>query len=235
MTQLLTFRYLCSLFLCLGMIVSSTPVWAKVPYLPTGIQVCMDVLCPFYYKYYEREGNQYEFNTAVDFASLILEGDYGWGDIKWEGHSKATNNKSSYASKGQYFRIGLNYNLLQDTPSKNLAFLGLRYAKSFFEDHLVSKVSYDSAGLVRNEGDLINEKQGNVTARWFEAVAGVKVKVWKILYVGGTIRYKFGLRFDEANSHTPYDVLGWGLSDGRPFGVNIYLSLRIPFVRDAAT
>jgi Domain of unknown function (DUF6048) len=216
------------------MLVSSPHTRAKARYEPTGIQVCADVLCPLYYKYYRRDGSQYEFNTSVDFASFILEGDYGWGDIKWEGYNKTTSSKSSYASKGQYFRIGLNYNLLQDTPDKNLAFLGFRYARSFFKDHLVSKVSYDSTGPMKN-GDNpidIDNKQDNVIARWFEAVVGVKVKVWKMLYVGGAIRYKFGLHFDGANSYVPYDVLGWGLSNGGPFGLNIYLSLRIPFVRD---
>jgi hypothetical protein len=78
----------------------------------------------------------------------------------------------------------------------------------------------------------IDNKQDNVMARWFEAVAGVRVKMWKMLYVGGAFRYKFGLHFDGANAYVPYDVLGWGLSNGEPFGFNIYLSLRIPFVRD---
>jgi Domain of unknown function (DUF6048) len=232
MTRILIFRCLCSVLLCLGMLVNSATTRAKARCGPTGIQVCMDVLCPFYYQYDNREGTQYEFNASVDFASFILEGDYGWGNIKWKGYNKAMSSKSAYASKGQYFRIGLDYNLLQDTPDKNMAFLGFRHARSFFKDSLVSEVSYDSTGPIKNGNNLINNKQDNVTARWFEAVAGVKVKVWKMLYVGGAIRYKFGLHFDEADSYVPYDVLGWGLSDGRPFGFNLYLSLRIPFVRD---
>jgi Domain of unknown function (DUF6048) len=214
------------------MLVSSPSARAKARYEPTGIQVCVDVLCPLYYRCHERDGNQYEFNTSVDFSNFILEGDYGRGDIKWGGYSKATNSQSYYASKGQYFRVGLNYNLLQDTPNKNMAFLGFRYARSFFKDHLISKVCYDSTGPMKNGDTLIDNKQDNVIARWFEAVAGVKVKVWKMLYVGGAVRYKFGLHFDGADSYVPYDVLGWGLSNGGPFGFNVYFALRIPFVRD---
>ncbi|MFM2428405.1 MAG: hypothetical protein RL012_289 [Bacteroidota bacterium] len=232
MTQILTFRYICSVFLCLGMLASSLPTRAKTRYWPTGIQLGMDVFRPFQYKYYGRQGTPYELNTSIDFARCILEGDYGWGSIHWKGCSEKTSTSSYYASDGQYFRVGLNYNFLQDTPNKNMAFLGFRYARSFFQDHLVSKVSYDSRGPIKNQDISIDSKQHNVKARWFEAVAGVKVKVWKLLYAGGTMRYKFGLRIDQANCHTPYDVLGWGLNDDEPFGFNLYLSLHIPFVYD---
>ena len=117
-----------------------------------------------------------------------------------------------------------------------MTFLGFQYAWSFFKDHLNSKVCYDSAGPIRKEGDLVNDKQSNVTARWLEVVAGASVKVWRLLYVGGTIRYKFYLRFSRVGSYIPYDVPGWGLNrGGESFGANFYLSLRIPFVRDRST
>jgi hypothetical protein len=185
--------------------------------------------------YYGRVGTQYEYNASIDFASFILEGDYGHGSIKWKGHNEETSTKSAYVSNGHYFRVGLSYNLLQDTPDKNMAFLGVRYAKSFFKDHLVSKVLYHNGrrGDAPIEGGpTINSKQDNVKARWFEAVAGVRVKIWKLLYAGGAIRYKFGLDLDGAHAHIPYDVLGWGLNNDASFGFSLYLSLRIPFVRD---
>ncbi len=237
MTQTLTFRYIFSVFLCLGILISGLPTWAKTRYWPTSVQLGVDVSCPVYYKYYWRNGTQYELNTSMDFSSFILEGDYGGGNIRWEGYNKKTSILSSYTSDGRYLRIGLNYNVLQDTPDKNMAFLGLQYARSFFKDHLVNKVKYHYSdtgdGLIANGGPSIDSKQNNVKARWFEAVAGVKVKVWKLLYVGSTIRYKFGLRLKDADFHIPYDVLGWGLNDGEEsFGFNLYLSLRIPFVHD---
>ncbi len=236
MTQTLTFRYIFSVFLCLGILISGLPTWAKTRYWPTGVQLGMDVFPLCYYTYYESNSTQYELNTSMDFSSFILEGDYAWGNIRWEEYNKKTSTLSSYTSDGQYFRIGLNYNVLKDTPDKNMAFLGFRYARSFFKDHLVSKVQYHYSsdtgdGLIA--APSIDSKQNNVKARWFEAVAGVKVKVWKLLYVGSTIRYKFGLHLNRADSHVPYDVLGWGLNNGeKSFGFNLYLSLRIPFAHN---
>ncbi|MCU0317904.1 MAG: DUF6048 family protein [Amoebophilaceae bacterium] len=231
------FRYICSVCLCLGILARSAPVWARASHRPTGIHLGVDVFRPFQYKYYERKGTQYELNACTDFSSMMLEGDYGWGSICWEGYNPKADVLSSYTSSGQYFRVGLNYNFLPDTPNKNQAFLGLRYATSFFQDQLVSKVVYDSTGLIKGGGGRgpINSKQTNVRARWFEAVAGVKVRIWRLLYAGGTIRYKFVLRTDYAKSYVPYDVLGWGLNEqGASFGVSYYLSLRIPLASETS-
>jgi hypothetical protein len=228
------FRYICSVFLCLGMFVRSSPAWAKTSHRPTSIHLGMDIFRPFQYKYYGQKGTQYEFNISTDFSNILLEGDYGWGSIYWKGCNQKTNIRSSYTSGGKYFRVGLNYNFLPDTPSKNKAFLGILCAASFFQDRLVSQVAYDSTGQIKDvEVFSIDTNQLAVRAHWFEVVAGVKVKVWKLLYVGSTICYKFGLHFNGADSHVPYDVLGWGLNNGEEsFGFNLYLSLRIPFVRD---
>lgn len=214
--------------------------WAKEQHWPVGVYFGMDIFRPLYdtYRGDGHTGMQIELNTSMYVASWMLEGDYGWGKTEWKGDNTTTGTSSSYISHGKYFRIGLNYNLLRATPDKNVAFLGFRYARSFLQDRLVSKVHYRHSDqkdnrLIKNDGTTINEAQDNVKACWFEAVAGVKVKIWKLLYVGSTIRYKFNLRFDQIDTYIPYDVLGWGLSGtDNTFGFNCYLSLCIPVVRD---
>ena len=129
---------------------------------------------------------------------------------------------AAYKSSGKYFRVGLNYNWLQDTPDKGVFFLGLWHARSFFKDH----------------GWPLDKQQSKVQARWWEAVAGVKVKIWRLLYAGSSLRYKFSLALDGADDYRPYDVLGWGKYDKEAegtFGLNYYLSFRIPFVRNTFT
>lgn len=236
MNPLSTWRYICSVSLCLGILASSVPTWGQALPWPTGLQISMDVLRLFKPQY-ASQGIQYELNGAIDVASCILEGDGGWGIIHWKGHNATTNTSSSYASSGRYFRVGLNYNLLPDTPDKNQAFLGLRYAWNRSKDRLVSQILYDSKGRIEDNSNpiAIDSEQNGVRARWFEVVAGVKVKVWRWVYVGSTVRYKFGLHVAHPGFYIPYDVMGWGLNDTKhTLGFNLYLSLRIPFVRSAA-
>mmetsp|Transcript_6344 Transcript_6344/g.14341 ORF Transcript_6344/g.14341 Transcript_6344/m.14341 type:complete len:227 (+) Transcript_6344:866-1546(+) len=223
-------KYIYSILLYLGLLSGHTSAWAKGQNLFTGMQLSMDIWRPLRYSCHERKGTHYEFSAAMDISQWMFEGDYGWGNIQWEGENQETRIASSYTSDGHYFRIGFNYNMLQDTPDSNAAFVGLRYARSLFKDHLVSKVCYNSEGLVENTSTHIpiDSCQKDVRAYWLEAVTGVRVRIWKLLYTGGTLRYKFHLRFEGAESHLPYDVLGW---DDSPFGFSLYLSLRIPFVR----
>ena len=235
MNKRLMSRYFISVGIILGMLGTGLPSSAKTRYWPTGILLGMDVVCPLYYKYYQKTGGQYAFNASMDFAKCMLVGDYGVGSIHWKGYNSKTNTNTNYSSEGQYFRIGLNYNMLRNTPDKNAAFLGVRYATSFFDYESTSGACYNSKGLIKGYTPPKNTKQRNVRAHWCEAVAGVKVKVWKQLYVGGTLRYKFRFRILKgSDAYVPYDVLGWGLYEPKEegFGLNYYVLLRIPFARN---
>ena len=224
------YRSIFSRLLLLVLLAASPTAWAQSRWWPTGIQIGTDIARPLYYQWYQKTGAQYECNVAIDFARVLLEGDYGWGQTTWAGRNKKTRLRSSYTSQGQYFRVGLNYNLVQDTPDKNVFFLGSRYAMSFFADELDSRISYDKKGAVP-DGRLVQARQPHVQARWFEAVTGFKVKVWEWLYMECTVRYKFGLQLKNTPLHLPFDILGWGLHDETAFGVNYYLSVRIPLTR----
>lgn len=177
-----------------GILSAAPAAVARPTHRPVGLQVGMEYVNPLYYKYYRKQvDQQQEFHAAIDFSKVIVEGDYGWGRLAAE-------------REGQYFRIGLNYNLAPETPDKNVAFLGLQHARSF-----------------------LSTSSDTMTAFWHEVVAGVSVKVWKMIYVGSTLRYKFGLVRDEYWD-SPH-ILGWGAySDGaeETLGVTYYISLRIP-------
>ncbi len=219
------------LTLCL-LLGSPTTAVAKTRIWPTGIQLGTDVFRPAYYYFYTKTGYQFELNGTIDFAHILLEGDFGWGRTRWQGRNKDLKFSSSYQSVGQYFRVGLNYNFAQDTPDKNLFFVGARYAMSFFKDALNSRVSYDSKGEIQN-GPTISGRQDDVRAAWFEATTGFKVKLLAWLYMGCTVRYKFGLMLSNTPHYLPFDVLGWGFRDEEAFGINYYLTVRIPLTRSA--
>lgn len=207
---------------------------AEVYLGPTDFRVGADVVRPLYYGAYEGAEPQFEFNGSIDFTRLMLVGDYGLGSIKRVGKNTKKNVQSVYTSQGQYFRVGVNYSFLPMTPDRNVAFLGCRYAMSFFKDHLKSRVVYAHSGggsdIPRSvsNGPKINTKHRKARARWLELVGGMQAKVWASLYAGLTVRYKFSLRVDNAPKHIPYEVLGWGKHDEHGWGINYYLLLQFP-------
>ena len=203
--------------------------WAQAnTYLPTGIQLGIDLIGPLYGKY-QKTGPQYAFNGLLDFNRLLVQGDYGWGFIERQGFCKKQGIGSSSKNQGQYFRIGLDLNLLKNSIDHNAAFLGLRYAKSYFQDQLHSALLAPYWGTYH-----INSKQANMQARWLELVAGVRVKAWQWIYLGCTAHYKFKKKLAHNNAHIPFDVLGWGLNQEDALELNCYLIVRIPLQRSAA-
>lgn len=228
MTQRLTFRYIIKVYLGISLVMLSVPVYAKQWYVPTGMQWGIDLLRPFQYQHYGRQGNQWEWHVTTDFKKIILITDLGWGHIRWQGNNQQMNIQSRYENQGIYTRIGINYNFLCVTPDKNQAFLGLQYGHSIFVDILESALLQSQDALQPMEAIPIRYINNNMVANWWEIVAGGTVKLWRRCYVGGLIRYQYWLHCSQTSKHIPYDVPGWGLtSSTEVLGLSYYLVWRI--------
>ena len=223
-------RYLTSILAWLWLLMMNSPSWGQASnLLPSSLQLSADIGRPLYYSW--KTGRQYEFSSLIDFRRLMLVGDYGWGHIQRKGINKVTKVRSVCCNKGRYFRIGFNYNFIKHGTDHNAAFLGLRYAKSYFEDSLGDKLISVYSDEYENKFESVNtvpSKQAKLQARWWEIVAGVQVKIWEWLYTGCTIRYKFGKKISKITSHLPFDIIGWGLNEEDAWGLNYYITLRIP-------
>ncbi|MHB9147917.1 MAG: DUF6048 family protein [Candidatus Amoebophilus sp.] len=234
-------RYNINILLVIGLLSIGSTSSAKIKdILPTGLQVGFDVTRPLYYIWYEKTGAQYEFNASLDLNRILLEGEYGLGTIARKNPPSKLQAISS--NIGQYFRIGFNYNFISNSVDHNAAFLGLRYSQAYFKDELYGKLTQEKEKNTKEEevkfwGDIYRDKvdeTSKLKAHWFEIVAGVRVKVWKWIYIGCTARYKFAKKISTITSHNPFDIIGWGLNDEDVFGINYYISMRIPLQADKA-
>lgn len=198
---------------------------------PTTCYVGID-LAKICVGWHQKTGPVYEINGSIDFSRILLEGDYGWGEIQ---RDKRKNKGSFSLSKGKYFRVGLNYNFIAPALYHNQFFIGCRYAKSFFDFQLMS----DKLGCKHPPGDpcrqlcsapiALRSQQGGATAHWWELVAGGKVYLISILSIGCTVRYKFKKAMENDLDVLPFDIPGFGLAEfDHAFGCSIYLLGRIP-------
>jgi hypothetical protein len=188
-------------------------------FLPTGIRIGTDVISIVKSRIQNTFSGR-EFNADIDFNRYLLAIDYG----NW-GRSFISSN-STYTNDGRYWRVGAEANFLTRDPERNVFFLGLRYARSNYSESM-SVISTD-----RNYGDLTRTFTSNdMKARWFELNAGLKVKIWKIIWMGYTGRLKFGLKKDDAQSDMlTHDVPGYGRTDRETaWGFTYHLYVRIPF------
>jgi Domain of unknown function (DUF6048) len=192
-------------------------------YLPTGLRIGTDALS-IARNFYDKSFHGWEVNADVDFYRYNLAVDYGY----W---SRDFNKKGNdYANSGTYFRVGADVNFLTKDPDHNMFFIGARYGRGTFSEDLIIETT-DPVW-----GDIISTLNNtNVTASWYELTTGIRVKIWKIIWMGYTARFKFGINTHEKGSLVPSDVPGYGRTDKEStWGFNYQIFVRFP-VRKAST
>jgi hypothetical protein len=120
--------------------------------------------------------------------------------------------------------VGADVNFIHNDKSGNVAFFGLRYGRSIFSEELQSVVNDPVWGHA-----IVSDTNTAVPAGWVEMVGGIKVRIFKIVWLGYTARYKFFLRTKNTSSMEPHDVPGYGRTDGNTsWGFNYQVLVNLP-------
>lgn len=183
------------------------PIKPRKDFSPTGIRVGTDLI-DLGKSFSGKDFQGWEINGDIDFANYYLTADIG----NWSKNIALPN--GYYTNGGNYFRIGVDINLLGKDPDKNMFFFGFRYAHSQFHESLRDTVI--SAGLFPV---LVNQvDNGNVSGGWAEITSGLRVKIWKGLWMGYTARMKFAPTINGSTpSMSPYDMPGYGIVSQKPW------------------
>lgn len=121
-----------------------------------------------------------------------------------------------------YGKIGFNYNFLYKSSPDYQVFLGLRAAYSRF--------SYDVTDITVNssywdQSNHFSLPRQHASCFYGEALAGLKVKLWRQLSMGWTIRWKFKMHTVQGAESSPWFVPGYGTG---PLGFTFSLIYTIP-------
>ena len=189
----------------------------KNKYLPTGVRVGFDALS-FAQSRFQNNFNGWELAGDIDFNRYFLMLEYG-GSAR-----NLRSDSASYANDGSYWRVGIDLNFLTTDPDRNVFFLGVRYGQSQFAESM-SVFTYDPIWGYLSD----NFYHSGVKASWVELTTGLRVKIWRMLWLGYTGRLKFGLSTKDSREMLSYDVPGFGRTDKETtWGFNYYVMVRLP-------
>lgn len=200
-------------------ITKKKPDSLKIKFYPRGIRFGTDIVAiikssvvPNYYGW--------EVNADIDFGKFYFSVDYGFG-----GRTDKLALDGMYKNQGSYWRAGWDANILLKDPDKNMLYFGFRYCRSYFKESAFLSISDSIYGDFTQS--LNNDK---VRARWFELVAGLKVKVWSHLWIGYTCRLKIAPKASGYGELKSYDIPGFGLfAKTFYWGFNYQIFWQIPF------
>jgi hypothetical protein len=169
-----------------------------------------------------QDKSQYEFNADIDFNRFIITADYG--HASWD----FTDTDFKYDNAGAYYRFGLDYNFMKADPENNAIYIGYKYATTQFVENFSYQVEDPFYGNYTSE-ILDLERNG----MWMEIVAGMKVRVWKGLFLGWTGRFKFASSISSSPStFANFWIPGYGKTtkDSR-WGLNYQIYYSIPLFK----
>jgi hypothetical protein len=201
------------------------PTKPKKDFTPTGFRVGTDLL-DLGKSFSGKTFQGWEINGDVDFANYYLTADIG----SWSKDLVLSNN-AEYTNGGNYFRLGADINLLGKDPDKNMFFFGFRYGRSMFHESLtyLDTTSYKLFGAANR-----SVSSSNVTGGWAEITTGLRVKVWKGLWMGYTARMKIAPGTKGNNpALSPYDMPGYGPVSSKPWwGFNYQIFWRFNWKKE---
>jgi hypothetical protein len=189
----------------------------KHDYRPTGIRFGTDLLS-IVKSNTDETFDGWEVNADVDFYRYYLAVDYGYWARDYLAES------GTYNNDGTYWRIGADVNFLTKDPDKSMFFLGFRYGRARFSEKLVVARTDELWGSL--DATYINS---NTPAGWLELTTGLRVKLWKFIWLGYTARLKFALTTNDNLTMEPHDVPGFGRTNKDYYwGFNYQLFFRLP-------
>lgn len=186
--------------------------------MPTGIRVGVDMVSLARTEFVNSfEG--FEVSVDVDMYRYYPTVEFGSSAREYAAASGST-----YSNEGNFWRAGIDVNFLTKDPDKNMFFLGARYARSSYSEKATIIVTDPLWGTFNDSFE-----NSGLSSGWAELTAGMRIKVWKIFWLGYTARFKFALSKDDNLPLLTTDVPGYGATD-RPttWGFSYYALVKIP-------
>ncbi len=171
------------------------------------------------------KGETYSTEGSVQFD--IKQKYYPIVELGFGGAYKLSVDNIDFKANGLFGRIGVDINLLKQKKdakaSNNLFLAGARVG--------VTNLRYDITNISITDNywggtEILNFTDRPATKVWFEIVAGVRVKVFKNIVMGWTVRNKNLLNQDKEGEISSWYIPGFGINSNSTWGFNYTLGYR---------
>ncbi len=151
------------------------------------------------------------------------------------GHEKhlTDNNLLNYHTSGNYYKIGLMYNLYDNWLNMdNDIDVGINYGFARF-DYLLHSYRINQPGAVFvPEPVVVEQAFNNNTAQWLEFFTQIQVETLKHIYLGYNISVKFLINYSDIDNFTVTYIPGFfnrNTYSSFGFGMQYFISYRLTF------
>ena len=126
-----------------------------------------------------------------------------------------------YSTRAPYYRIGMDYNVQHKNGRPNYIYLGGRIGYTDFDYSVNAPALKDPIW-----GNEVPIQFTDVSCRaiWAEAVGGVRAEIFKNIYMGWSLRYKYPIHKNPITNGGPWYIPGFGASSKTAFSATYTVS-----------
>lgn len=165
--------------------------------------------------------SSFDFSASLNMwnrLSPIIELGVGWAN--------STPEELNYTYKGKlapYAKIGANYNFMFKSHPDYQFFAGLRAGYSTFK-YDITNISISNGYWGENQTiNLLNQKSH---AMWGEFALGLRVKLWRCISAGWTLKYHHVFSYKKNPNGDPWFIPGFGSRTSKlAVGFSVYYTL----------
>lgn len=140
--------------------------------------------------------------SLFNWIEPIVEFGIGFASNRPETGNFWYKNKPSF-----YGKIGFNYNFMYKSNPAYQVYLGMRFGYSAFNYELTDVTISSDYWDQTNTFSITDQK---ASAFYGQAVAGLKVQIWKWISLGWNLRYGFKMKQKNPVNSTPWFIPGYG-------------------------
>ena len=223
MKRLKTCRLTCFLLLisltCLSLHAEDKAKQKEKAPLLSGIAVSAD-LVGFTMKAIGAKYANMEVAARLNFYDKYFPiAELGIGDCHMEGAETG----NTFGTTAPYMRFGLDYNF-NKKHNGNRLFGIFRYGFSSFKFDIGNGSFTDP---VYGTTGPLNLNGLKATGQWLEFGVGVETKLWSIVRLGWSLRYKMRLDLSHPDGGEPYFIPGFGKNDDNGWGGSMTLTFDV--------
>lgn len=126
-----------------------------------------------------------------------------------------------YSTSAPYYRIGMDYNVQYKNGRPNYIYLGGRIGYTDFDYSVNAPALKDPIW-----GNEVPVQFTDMPCRaiWAEAVGGVRAEIFKNIYMGWSLRYKYPIHKNPIANGGPWYIPGFGASSKTAFSATYTVS-----------
>lgn len=159
--------------------------------------------------------NKETFTYEAAIQANVMQKYFPVFEMGFAGADHTASNNINFKTNGMFSRIGLDLNIIKpkkkQVPTNNLFLVGVRVGFSNFKYDLNNVLLTDEYWNQTQNKNFLNESAAKV---WFEISGGMRVEVFKNLYMGWTVRNKNFFKEEAVGKLSPWFVPGYGINSG---------------------